>query len=486
MNVINVDTTKTLTLPSRQNFSGANMQIFYTGTSYLDPKMQAMVQTFHLGWVRFPAGTMDDVYDWRTGDMRDDWIARFSPDEGGQAYANFKKNPPINRGKGLNKIEDYASFLATLRSGDSPDAPPTHTIGVINTFTDTPESAAALVLQARKLNLKVDVWELGNEPVYFRKFYPSSTAYLNSVAPFAAAIKKVDPTARLAVYMDRRPDWLKGLAAYKNRYWDELCMHVYPTPPKEESDTDKFEFYNSFLQNMTNRYVDGTLVPLFGDKTQIEVSEFNLSALRGGMYAGVFIAEYTLRLSSDPHITQMGMHTLIGGNNELDADIRTVNDHRDDVVAAYKAGKVLDTTHMDFGYYYTPDGLVLQIINSVINTSDGLWPTTVLSGGEVSIAATGAGGTAGKMPAVYAQAYKNGNITHLLLTNKSATAQAVTIQTNGKPLKALFSTVSVGADDPMAQNSAAAPDAIRLHRDTVSGTVMMPPFGVMDVSWKSK
>jgi len=486
LNVINIDTTKTIPVPSRRNFSGANMQIFYTGTSYLDPKMQQMVQPLHLGWVRFPAGTVDDVYDWKTGDLRDEWIAQFKGTKT-EAYGNFIKDVEINRGKGLNKIDDFASFLATQHTGDGPDSPPTHTIGVINTFTDTPESAAELVLAAKKKNLMVDMWELGNEPVYFEKFYPSATAYLDSVKPFAMAIKKADPTARVAVYVDRKDEWLNGMAAYKDRYWDELYLHAYPTPPKLGSDADKLEFYNGFLLNITNRFVDGTLAPLFGNGMEMEISEFNIGALRGGMFAAVFIAEYTLRLSSDPHITQMGMHTLIGRESELDAGILPTNDHKDEAIAAARAGKTVDTTHEDFGYYYTPDGLALQIINGVINTSDGLWPTTVLSGDTVPSPSTGPMATAGKMPALYAQAYKSaGNTTHLLLTNKSATAQALSIQLNGKPMKALFSTVSIGATDPMARNTADAPEAVRLHRDTVSGTVMVPPYGVMDVSWRKQ
>ena len=169
--VINVDTTRKLDVPSRKNFAGANLQIFYTGTSYLDPKMQAQVQSLNVGWLRFPAGTVDDVYDWRTGDLREDWIAQFKGSKG-VAYGNFVADLDINRGKGLNKLDDYATFLATQRTGAGPGASSTHTIGVINTFTDTPASAAALVLAALKKDLHVDVWELGNEPFFLKSSIP--------------------------------------------------------------------------------------------------------------------------------------------------------------------------------------------------------------------------------------------------------------------------------------------------------------------------
>jgi hypothetical protein len=63
---------------------------------------------------------------------------------------------------------------------------------------------------------------------------------------------------------------------------------------------------------MTNNFIDGTLQHLFGVNVKLEISEFNIRSLPGGMYAAMFVAEYTIRMSPDPPMTQMGMHTLIG------------------------------------------------------------------------------------------------------------------------------------------------------------------------------
>ena len=61
-------------------------------------------------------------------------------------------------------MDDYAALLKTLRTSPTgtPGSQETHTIGVVNTFTDTPESAAALALAAEEKGLHIDVWELGN------------------------------------------------------------------------------------------------------------------------------------------------------------------------------------------------------------------------------------------------------------------------------------------------------------------------------------
>lgn len=235
-----------------------------------------------------------------------------------------------------------------------------------------------------------------------------------------------------------------------------------------DTDAQTLSYYNGFLVNLTNPFVDGTLIPLFGKNAQMEISEFKISALRGGLYAAVFIAEYTMRLSSNPHITQMGMHTLVGRETERDADILPTNDHKQEAFDAYRAGKVADTLHEDYGYFYTPDGLALQIINGVINSSDGLWPTAVKGGATVKTAPIGKIGSDGETLALYAQRYASGDKTHLLITNKSAEPQAIAIAENGKTVKALFSRVSMGGTDLMAQNTADAPDEINdlVHTDT--------------------
>jgi hypothetical protein len=203
------------------------------------------------------------------------------------------------------------------------------------------------------------------------------------------------------------------------------------------------------------------------------------------MYAAVFIAEYTIRLSSDAHITRMGMHTLIGRIGERDADILVTRDHKQEVIDAYRAGKVIDTSQEDFGYYYAPNGLALEVIDGVINTCDGLWPTLVAGGDMVNTAPSGPFPTPGRIPALYAQAYRyaGGKTTHLLITNKSGAAQATAIAVDGKLLKGPFSTVSVGASDPLAKNTAEAPEAVRLQRDTVTNTITVPAYGIVDVSW---
>jgi len=481
--LVNITTTAALSVPTRSNFAGVNMQLFSSGVSYEDQTMQALANTMNLGWVRFPAGTADDPYNWTTGDDTDAWVAQFSTYS---AYSDMQTDIPIIRGKGGINFSDFASFIASQRTGPVSTAgtSPTHVIGVINTFTDTAASAGALAAAAVAAGIPVDLWELGNEPVYFSGFYPDAPTYLDAVKPYAAAIKAAVPTAKVAVYIkpDATNSWTTDTASYPTPFWDELYTHTYPNASQTVSSTsDQISFYNGFLLNNTNALVDSGLAPLFGSSMKIEWSEFNTNSLKSGLYNALYIAEFTMRLSSDTYVTNAGMHMLVGESTGLELAIGTTNDHITDCVNAYNAGHTINTSTMNFGYYVTPAGLALQIIDGVINTSSGVWPTAVSNSAAVSYIS---GSTTSTMPAIYAQAYSYAGTTHhVLLTNKAATPQLVAILQNGTQVMQTLTTRSIGGTDPTATNTASAPTKVALSTGTGTGTITLPSYSVMDVSW---
>jgi hypothetical protein len=477
-----INTQSALSVPSRSNFSGTNMQLFSTGSSYLDTNLQSMAQTLNLGWTRFPAGTADDPYNWATGDTPDAWIAQFSSYSG---YSTMQNDASIIRGKGLIHLSDYASFAATQRTGPTTLAgsSPMQTIGVINTFTDTPASAAALASAAVAAGLHVAVWELGNEPVYFSGFYPNAKTYLNDVAPYAAAIKAAVPTAKVAVYVDSSTSsWTTAVASYANPFWDEIYFHQYPDVPTGTTSTaDSMAYYNEFLLYNSDTLVDTNFAAIFPSNFQVEISEFNLDSLQATLYDAIFIAEHTLRMSTSPHITNMGMHMLTAPSSGKGVDVAPTNDHVTDCTAAYAKGTTINTAGLNFGYYYSASALALQIINQDINTSNAMWPTTVTGG--TSIAYNGNGNT-GTMPSIYAQAYgASGNVIHLLLTNKDSVAQTFDITVNGSYVLLPLTTVSMSGTDPTLTNTSTAPTTLQLQPGTASQTVTLPPYSVMSVSW---
>jgi len=489
-------------MPSRGHFAGTNMQLFSSGVMYTDTRMQALAATMDLGWVRFPAGTADDDYNWTTGETPNSMLSQFYNNAPGSDYNTMVTDQEIVGGKqdGIS-LTDFASFLGTQSTGASE----THAIGVINTFTDSTSSAATLVSTSVNDGISTDVWELGNEPSYFTpsngsNFYQNATDYLGKVSQFSSAIKSAMPSAKVAVWVPPNATyaWTTDTAKYSSPFWDELYTHSYPgasgSLPSNIPDTadNEIAFYNGFLLNNTNSLVDAQLAPLFGGNSMlIEFSEYNMGVnlLNPGLYNADFIAEYAMRFSSDSHVTNVGMHMLVGVTGQAQLAITTVNDDSSTLEAEYLQNKApLNTTSYNFKYFVTVPGLALQIINGVINTSSGVLPTTV--GNSATATYYDSNFNAQTMPAIYAQAYSTTQGTyHVLLTNKSSESQSVSIVQDGTQVTQALTTRSIGAPNATTsqyaseQNTSSAQNTVTLTPGTASGTVTVPAYAVMDVSW---
>src|ERR1019366_3691702 len=108
----------------------------------------------------------------------------------------------------------------------------------------------------------------------------------------------------------------------------------------------------------------------------------------------------------------------------------------------------IDTLSRDFGFYLAAQANGLAVLNSVLNSAVNANKTTVTGG--VTVAATG---ITGGIPALYAMSYTNatGGLS-LVITNKGATAQQVTIRVNGAAAQGIFPLEFVTGSDPSTAN----------------------------------
>jgi len=466
---ITINESTTTPLPT--GFSGVNMQLFDNGTSYLDPNMQSLARAMDLGWVRFPSGGADEAYDWVTGDTPDTWIQQFQsyPSQ----YTFLQHNATVIRGKGLIKLDDHASFVRAIGSNVG-------TIGVVNTFTDTPASAAQLVSYAQSHNIAVNVWELGNETSYFPAFYPDATTYLNDVKPFVAAMKAAVPSAKVAIWVESNisSSWNDAVAAYPDKFWDMIYFHYYPVP-------EGLPRINGLLLTETNSFVDSYLVPEFGPNTQAEVSEFNFG---GGPYVdtlinAVYVAEYTTRLSSDPHVLWTGPHRLVASSTGGESAITSSIDHTQDCIDAYNNGTTIDTANLNFGYFVKPLGLALRVVDPAINSSTSTFATAVSGGATVSV-----GGVTGvtSMPALYAQAYLGADGTrYIVITNKSASSQTIQINDPTLLATATLNVTSLGNTSPTITNTSSNQNALQIQTSQSGNPITVGPYSITRVQWSS-
>src|ERR1700730_10492454 len=75
--VVSVQTSSPTALSS--GFAGYNVALMYSGVEYRDRHLSEMAEDMSIGWLRYPAGTGSDTFDWTTGQMQQAWVNLFQP-----------------------------------------------------------------------------------------------------------------------------------------------------------------------------------------------------------------------------------------------------------------------------------------------------------------------------------------------------------------------------------------------------------------------
>ena len=533
--------------PLHQDFSGFNMNLFNNGTSYLDPAMTRLAEKVSPGWIRFPAGTADDDFDWKTGltppSMLNFWQGSF-------LYGTFQQDAKILAGKsdaaglpGL-QIADHLTFVKNLSRALGY---PVQTIGVINTFTDTPQSAADIVKWAKDHKLSVPIWELGNEPQNLGRKYPSVQSYLSQVQSYATAIHGVDPKEKVAVfagYGTTVDNWIQALENYPaqhggSAYWNDFYYHTYPCNGYPQQGP-AMECLNYYLNQKSAHLMDpsgyyGATIGATNPNFKIEASELNVSSgniMAGTLYSGIFDAEYIMRLSQSPHVQYAGIHVLVcpqpGAHSiyNFDCIIVPTQGHTQDVLNAYNLGKTINTANLNFGYFLSATGVAMEVANPAINRSTHTWTTSITGGPSVGAYDKSFNYGNGQIPAIFALGYEKtfpnvhrrardwdsvhddsgrrmlshreehqrpqhdwntrSSIHHkgyLLITNKSGVASKATIEIDGKPLRGAMHLYFVSSSNPEVRNTPLDTNAVEMQKAVSRNPITIPPYSIMRIDF---
>ena len=197
--------------PDALGFNGG----FIRGGSWEDADLLKTFESLDAGHLRYPAGTVSNYWDWRTGWFRKD--ATKLP----HGWGNAKPNP--------YKLEDLK--IAVDATGATP-------LLVLNMLTSTLDDQMEMLRAARKLGLPVKTIELGNEYYlsssdYVAKF-PTAASYGEEANRWAAAIKAEFPDAKVGVAgaavrptdNARRKTWNEQLYPVLKNI-DAISLHVY-------------------------------------------------------------------------------------------------------------------------------------------------------------------------------------------------------------------------------------------------------------------
>ena len=472
---VDIDATHTTAL--NPGFSGFNDEVTFP-VEYYDTRFNAMAAQLSPGWVRYPSGLFSDAFNWQTGMMVPAWITPFQNDN---IYTLLTESVGWVNGKGGGQFLDAANRANYLGAKLIID---------VNGYTDTPASIGQMAAYAKANNIPVAVWELCNEPYFYNQFFSSGSDYVSKMKPYRDAIKAADPNAVVAIFFadagntNANPPWDKSIGSYTDKYWDAVTYHHYPpesTGPFSQWMADD----NGVLATKTTAFVTGHLAPLNLPGMKFLISEFlptgddlgsGDSLTDGTLYGAVYAAEYVMRMSSLPSMLYVGMHALSGLRG-----VNAATPHWADVTNAYNAGTTIDTTTLNFGFFFEAQPMGLAVLNGTLKTATTVLSTTLTGGAQVP--ATGVG----QIPALYAQAYSNGSGQQsVVITNKSAVAHNVTIRLNGAAVPGTFQIRMISGTDPTAVNTAAAPDTVALETAVSANPVTVPAYSVVQAVFQTE
>ncbi|HXR03151.1 MAG TPA: hypothetical protein VN836_00410 [Verrucomicrobiae bacterium] len=463
--------------PLNPGFGGFNNGL-KNAVEYYDTNFQQMVTTLSPGWLRFPAGTESEAFDWSSGQMVRAWINALSANS---YQSNILENAlPIVAGKGGSPFSDFAAMAAKVGGAKI--------IVAVNAFTDTTNSAAAFAQYALTSRIPVVAWELANEPYTWLPYglFTNGADYAAQMKPFRDAIKAVDSNAVVALFFsdagNQNAGWDNSLANYTPKYWDAVTYHQYITPGSLTNFSDLMALANGNLVTNTTSYVTNYLMPLNNTGVTYMITEQDAASGHGGpldgtLYGGIYSAEYALRMSTIPQVKYVASFQMLSpaGIDETNNNFHAAN-------TAYNNSTTTNTAGLNFGFFLSAQAAGEAVADGALYRSTQVYATTTTGGPTIP---TYGGGS---IPAVYAQAYQGGNgKRYAVIINKGASNLLASIIQDGITLGNAetnkFLETFVTGSDPSLVNSNPPPNNVPIQTQTEGNPVTIPHYSVMRLEW---
>jgi hypothetical protein len=464
--------------PLNPGFSGSNDDL-KNAVEYYDPNFQQMATTLSPGWLRFPAGTESEAFDWSSGQIVQAWSNALGKNS--DQSNNLENTLPVVMGKGGSKFGDFAAMAAKVGGAKI--------IVSVNTYTDTTNSVAAFARYALTNHIPVVAWELANEPYTWVPYglFTNGADYATQMKPFRDAIKAVDSNAVVALYFSNAGNqntvWDNSLTNYTPKYWDAVTYHQYILPDGPTNFDDLMARANGNLATNTTSYVTNYLMRLNDADMTYMITEQDAASGHGGLlngtlYGGIYSAEYALRMSTIPQVKYVASYQMLSA-----AGIDVTNDNFPAAKVAYSHGYTTNTAGLDFGFFLSAQAAGEAVANGALYRSTGVYATTTTGGPTVPAKGSNS------VPAVYAQAYQGGNgRRYVVLVNKGASNLLASIKqdgvTQGNANTNKFLETFVTGADPSLTNSSPPPNNVQIQTQIGGNPVTLPPYSVMRVEWK--
>ncbi|AHG93235.1 hypothetical protein J421_5700 (plasmid) [Gemmatirosa kalamazoonensis] len=449
--------------PLAPALAGYNVALMGVALTYTDRDLAAAARRLSPGWLRYPAGTRGEAFDWRTGRSHQAWVDAVTGTVGPADRPFFRDMLQSAlvalEAKGGERVDDAAAFARAAGARGL--------VVCVNVYSDTPASAGDFAGYARAHDIRVLAWELGNEPYFNRRRFATGAAYAAAMRPFAEAIRRADPTATVAVSMSdagfQDHAWDDALGAFRPRYWDAVVYHHYPTV--SGAPARMMAALNGVLADNTSAYVEREVRPRFGAMpvmiTESGPQDGPAPGMSGTLYGGIWSAEYALRVSGLPQVTRFGVHQLVGPAGVVGGEATGVSARRGALTTSAQ-------------------GAAYAVAASAINSASGVYATHVEGGGTVR--RDGDHGADMAMPAVYAQAYRRRDGDAVVVTNKGPRAEVLALVVDGRAVASSLRVLTVTGPSPTASNRPGR-ERVTATTSVASRTVRIPPYAVVEIVW---
>lgn len=478
---VNLSTSSPETL--KRGLTGFNNGDYRTAYDLSVDDYIDQIDALNIGWWRWYSGTVTNAFNWQRGTFDSEKKAQVVSKKHFLQYEDFANHEALRGNTHLKETYDLISALG-LRL-----------LITVNAVTSSVEEIEDLVKYCFDHGIKVDAWELNNEPELWSgegeaTFFRDAKDYLRKMEPYNDAIKNKFPDAKTYVYYSTRPfdnsgqEWNEDIKAYQTangRYWDGVAFHSYDGANADDTFDKKRLSANESLLEFDDK-IDEYLAQSWNNAPLI-TTELNTRIQTAGgfwftLYDGIYLAEVTLRMSNWDNFELIGRSRTTPGLIDPVNDFEQLLDDRAENGAGYNANNI------PHDLYLSAAGYATSLVDEVINISDARLTTTVTNSQQVSYKNSGSS----TMDALFAQGYrgKNGQ-TYLCITNKSDSAQTVNIQVDGTTVSSA-TTINIKAlsnSDPEIKNTASNTTAVVPSSSTSSGGtgISIPAYAVVQLTW---
>ncbi|WNJ16910.1 fibronectin type III domain-containing protein [Pontibacter sp. G13] len=450
--------------PLTPGASGYNVRIADKVWSYTHPDFLQAVDTLRPGWLRYFSGTMGDAFSAATGMYDYDYLKQMSK------QGQYLRGHAFTQMKGPHRVYDLYQVLGRVRG---------KLVVTINGFTETPDIAGELARFCRNHHIEVEGWQFCNEPYFYvphreRYWWNDGYDYARKMKPYADSIRSVIPDAKLALNYTWDGIWGFGKEIYRyqqdhGRYWDVFSKHSYaPHIGNPETWETAFPRGNTKLLQVTAPAAMQQIEDYTWKGAPLLITEFGVwNRALSGLYGSIYLVEYTLRQLAHPNAWLVGSH-------EISSNARPAQPRTEELMEAFRADRPLDTDTLLTGVKLSPNGLGNRLLNAMLAETDYTWAA------QIDHPAMVPGMKGDTVEGMYARAFRGtAGKDYLAITNRSASAQTLSISIDGQELAGDIWATQIADEDPLNRN----PQAVDMRFG--DGEVLVPGHCIMILSWAS-